>query len=370
MRNMIMNRFWRMAALLIVLAMLAAIPSAYSMAEDEEEPITYAEPHHIIIDTDTAGDDALAMILAGIAENIKIEGVTVLAGNVNIDQAVQNALMTLEVIDRTDVPVYKGASTTYNGVERTCFSVFGSDGMGDADLIHPTGKAQEQPAVDFIIDAVKKYPEEIEIVMIGPATNIALAMEKDPETMSHVKRIWSMGTSGFGEGNATPVAEFNVYHDAEAYDIVLRSGVPMTIIGLDMCETETMLCTPEEMEVLAQNSATGRFITTSWRKLLEFREEKNSQYNVDLCDAVAMSCLIIDGIMQEIRQCAAVCMTKDDETHGQVIFYRKDKGYDSMPQISEEDYNITVVNKMDESKYSQMKVLLESFKEDTTDQTA
>ena len=132
---------------------------------------------------------------------------------------------------------------------KDAFSVFGEDGMGDADLIHPKGKAEEEDAVDFILDTIKEDPGEVEIIALGPATNIARAIDKDPETMQDVKMIWSMGTAGLGVGNASPVAEFNVYADAPAYKVMLDSGLPITIIGLDMCGGEAMW-TDEQFEEL------------------------------------------------------------------------------------------------------------------------
>jgi len=114
--------------------------------------------------------------------------VTVLQGNVSLEQAAKNALMVLEVAG-CDCGVYPGAATPLDGVERETFSIFGSDGMGDGSLIHPTGKPSDKSAVDFILETVKRYPDEIEIAAIGPVTNIASAIMKDPETMSRVKRI-------------------------------------------------------------------------------------------------------------------------------------------------------------------------------------
>ena len=189
--------------------------------------------HRVIIDTDMGGDDAAAIILATKSPAIQIEGITVVAGNVSLEQAAKNALMTLEIAGTT-AQVYKGAEKSFAGVENETFSVYGADGMGDADLIHPKNSANDKNAVDFILDTVRENPDEIEIVLLGPATNIALVIDKDPATMSHVKKIWSMGTAGFGQGNATPVAEFNVYKDAEAYKILIDSGVPVTIVGWDI----------------------------------------------------------------------------------------------------------------------------------------
>lgn len=197
----------------------------------------------LIIDTDTGADDASALILAGCNKDIDLLGVTVLAGNVNLEQASRNALMALEIAG-SNAPVYKGAETTSSGIVIDASSVFGNDGMGDADLIHPRGSVHEKDAVSFILEMVHKYPDQVEIVMIGPATNIAEAIRIDPAAMRKVKKIWSMGTSGLGPGNASPVAEFNVYADPLAYKTMLDSGINITIVGLDICSSGTRMAAP------------------------------------------------------------------------------------------------------------------------------
>ena len=151
-----------------------------------------------------------------------------------IEQATKNALMALEIAG-SYAKVYKGSDERYGGQAIEAFSVFGEDGMGDMELIHPLGQAEETDAVDFILQTVKEYPGEVEIISLGPATNIAKAMDRDPEAMKQVKMIWSMGSAGLGPGNASPVAEFNVYSDAPAYKRMLDSGCPVTVIGLDVC---------------------------------------------------------------------------------------------------------------------------------------
>lgn len=177
----------------------------------------------LIIDTDTGADDASALIFAAKQKQAEILGVTTLVGNVDIEQSTRNALAALELIG-CDAPVYRGSADTYDGTEKSAFSVFGKDGMGDSDLIHPQKQAAEGDAVDFMIETIEENPGEVEIVALGPATNIAKAIKKAPDTMKHVKRIWSMGSAGLGPGNATPVAEFNVYADAPAYKVLLDSG--------------------------------------------------------------------------------------------------------------------------------------------------
>ena len=352
----------KLLVLVLVIAMCAVLPSCgktdTSTGEETKEnyELELNIQHHIILDTDTAGDDAMAIMMACIADNVQIEGLTVLAGNVNIDQATKNALQVLEEVGCDQIPVYKGASTTYTGRKRSCFSVFGEDGMGDAGLIHPKKEAEKGDAVDFILDTVKKYPDEIEIVMIGPATNIAMAIDRDKETMSHVKRIWSMGTAGFGQGNATPVAEFNVYNDAEAYDVVLSSGIPITVVGLDMCEDDSTVFSKLDMKELAEGSEQGAFLVKSWGKLLDFREKNKNLNTVDVCDAVAMACMVIDNMILETKECHAVCITDDSAAYGQVIFFRKDMAYDSMPKIS--NYETTVCYKIDNNLFRGMKKIL------------
>ncbi len=298
-----------------------------------------AEIRKIIIDTDTAGDDAAALILAAKSKSVEILGVTVLAGNVSLMQAANNSLAALELAGAS-VPVYLGASAPLSGEEKECFSVYGEDGMGDADLVHPKGKPEEKGAVDFILDTIRENPGEIDLVALGPATNVALAIEKDRETMKQVRRIWSMGTAGFGPGNATPVAEFNVYKDAPAYKIMLELGVPVTVIGLDMDDAPTWFGA-ERLEEMKRGTEIQRFIATAAGKLLEFKRS-NGIDAVDLPDAVAMACVVWDDFVLGTAQCYGSCITEPGETYGMVIFYREGFTYDSMPKIGA--CNVSVVS--------------------------
>ena len=308
----------------------------------------FGENRRIIIDSDTGGDDALAILMAAKSPNITIEGVTVMQGNVTLEQAANNALMTLELAG-CDSGVYLGATATLNGVERKTFSVFGWDGMGDKDLIHPSGKPSEQDAVDFILETVKKYPDEIEIMAIGPATNIARAILKDPETMSHVKHIWSMGTAGLGEGNATPVAEFNVFKDAEAYKVVLDSGINITIVGLDVCETEDAFFTGSQMAEMEKGNDVQKYVADAFSMLLEFRRYTRGADNVDICDAVLAAAVIWPDFIANSLDCKASCVTHDCESLGEVIFYRTDRVYDSLPEVG--NPNVQLVTELNLNNY-------------------
>lgn len=161
--------------LLILCLIMTAAFLACSKTENQDDTTdskdtalseyTPAPDRKVIIDTDTGADDASALILAAKSENIDILGVTVLAGNVDLEQGTKNALAALEIAG-CDAPVYKGAAENFSGKKIDAFSVFGTDGMGDADLIHPNGKAEDKDAIDFILETVKANPNEVEIVAL------------------------------------------------------------------------------------------------------------------------------------------------------------------------------------------------------------
>ena len=306
------------------------------------------EKRLVIIDTDTGADDASALILAACTENVDILGVTVQVGNVDLEQGTANALAALELAG-CDAPVYKGSAETYTGDSKVAFSVFGEDGMGDADLIHPERKAEEEDAVDFILDTVKENPGEVEIIALGPATNIARAIDRDPKTMKKVKMIWSMGSAGLGPGNASPVAEFNVYADAPAYKVMLDSGLPVTVVGLDMCGGEAMW-TDEQFADLEKTGEIGEFVTASFGKIREFYAQNGSEGTVMNCDPVAVMCALYPDFMNESVQCHASCITKNGETYGQVLFYQEGFTYDAA-ENEDYDYNVTLATDVDQADY-------------------
>ncbi|MCR4746383.1 MAG: nucleoside hydrolase [Lachnospiraceae bacterium] len=317
-------------------------------AKSAEVSNSSSAPRKIIIDTDTGADDAAAIILAAKNKNIEILGLTVLAGNVDVDSAAQNALMSLEIAG-TSAPVYRGATSNYNNEEINAFSVFGSDGMGDADLIHPSGKCEEGDAVDFILETVEKYPNEVEIVALGPATNLARAIEKDAETMGKVKKIWSMGTCGLGPGNSSPVSEFNIYHDPAAYKILLDSKLNISIIGLDVCGGDAMWTT-ENFEKLKKANEIGKFVDSSFNKLRDFYRKNGIDGSIMNCDALAMMCVLNPDFVTKEINCHGSCITEKGETFGQVIFYLKGFTYD-VADTSDYDFNVSLVNEVKSDEY-------------------
>lgn len=187
----------------------------------------------VIIDTDTAGDDTVAILTA--LHNFKVEGVTIAGGNVAFDKQVENALYTIEISNQDYyVPVYKGHEGPMTALpsetHRTVEEIHGERGMGDAEIEAPEQKPEEEHAVDFIIRTIKENPGEIELLTIAPLTNIAMAIKRDQSILKDIKHIWIMGGINNTLGNIGAVAEFNFYVDPEAARIVLNSGVPITMV--------------------------------------------------------------------------------------------------------------------------------------------
>ena len=301
-----------------------------------------------IIDTDTASDDAAAIAMAVLSKEIDVLGVTVLAGNVDLEQAGRNALMTLEVCG-SGAPVYLGATRPLFHEHKETISVHGADGMGDRGIICPKGAPQSQGAVDYILETVRAHPGEVEIVVLGPATNIALAVLTDRDTMRKVKHVWSMGTPGFGIGNATPVSEFNVFIDAEAYALMLDMGVPVTIVGFDMCEGGIGLDDGERALLAAGNEA-GKFLCEAFTELLAFNIRTRGVSLVDLPDAVAMAAALWPEFVTGKVKCRCHCCTEAGPTYGQVLFYQDGRTYEAVP--SWQGANAEVVTAVDEALFT------------------
>lgn len=275
----------------------------------------------LILDTDVGSDDAVAMIMTLKNPEFDVLAITTVSGNVDMNQATLNALQILDELEM-DVPVYMGESVPLKREIVHAENVHGPDGMGGCGLIHPQRKAQtDKNAIEAILDLVKQYPDEIEIAVIGPATNIAKAILADPQTMSHVKAIYSMGTSGFGEGNTTPVAEFNVFADAEAYQIMLNSGIKTYVAGIDTCFKETYL-NAEEMDMLVNSgNKVAKFAVECNKELINYFDKNYGVRAASLPDAVALGCMMWDDIYSEAVPCNAYVCTEDKYLYGQVVFY-------------------------------------------------
>ncbi len=191
--------------------------------------------HKVILDCDPGVDDAVAILLAlASPAEIDVVGITTVAGNRPLEQTQYNARRICTLAARDDIPVYAGCGRPMIEAKGRSATVHGGDGLGDVPLPEPTAPLQSRHGVDFIIQAVTEAPGEITLCPIGPMTNIALAMVKQPDIVPKIKNIVFMGGAAFCPGNVSPVAEFNLFFDPWAARIVLSAGIPQVMFGLDV----------------------------------------------------------------------------------------------------------------------------------------
>ena len=191
------------------------------------------QPIPVIIDCDTGVDDALALLFAVRHPGIDLRAITCVAGNTDVDGGVRNTLTVLEQAGAPDIPVGRGAERPLIEPVRTARHVHGVDGMGDLGLPAPARTPADVDAVTLLRREILASPRPVTLVPTAPLTNIALLLRTHPEVVRNIERIVFMG-GAVATGNATPVAEFNVWHDPEAAAVLLTAGVPITMYGLDV----------------------------------------------------------------------------------------------------------------------------------------
>ncbi len=248
-------------------------------------------PRTFLIDTDTASDDAVALIMALRATDIHVAAITVVAGNVPVEQATRNALYTVELCG-ADVPVYSGAAKPLLRPYQNATWFHGHDGLGDHDYPAPKQSAQPRHAVDAIIETIESNPGLV-LVTLGPLTNVALALAKRPDLASKVSRCVIMGGNPCCEGNVTPAAEYNIWVDPEAARIVTHSGLPIELIGWHLCRGEAILDDKDIARVESLNTAVAHFAIECNSHAREALRVQTGEDGICLPDPVAM-CLALD----------------------------------------------------------------------------
>lgn len=213
----------------------------------------------IIIDSDTAADDCFAIMAAACHPQATLEAITIVAGNVVFDQQVENALLTLEAAGRTDVPIHLGARRPLLRPWRGA-SAHG-DGKGNHDFATPTGRARSRRAVSALLDAVDADPGEIDLVCIGPLTNVALALTEDRDLPDKVRSLTIMGGCDNAIGNVTAAAEYNFWVDPEAARAVLEAGFDPTIVTWTLTRNQAVWSRERLDEIATWDTMLSRFFT-------------------------------------------------------------------------------------------------------------
>jgi purine nucleosidase len=235
-------------------------------------------PIPIIIDTDPGQDDAVAILLALASPELEVLGITAVAGNVPLALTEVNARKICELAGRTDIKIYSGAVRPMLRTLVTAEHVHGRTGLDGPDLPDPHMKLEKQHAVDFLVETLmEREAGTITLCVLGPMTNIGLALVREPRIAARIKRIVAMGGGFFEGGNVTPTAEFNIYVDPQAARLVFESGIPITLIPLDC--THQALTTRERVEKFrSMNNKTG----PATAQLLDFFERFDEQkYGTD-----------------------------------------------------------------------------------------
>lgn len=229
-------------------------------------------PKHIILDTDPGIDDSLAILLALASPEIILDGVSAIHGNASTNQTTRNTLAILELAHASRVPVYKGCDLPLVKEPLLSPETHGDTGLGYAKLPEPQTKPRARHGSDFLIESIMSNPGEITLVAIGPLTNVAMAIRKEPRIVKHVKEAFVMGGAIQHAGNTTALAEFNTFVDPHAAHIVFHSGMPITLTPLDV--TYQCIFTVDDLRRLLKiDSPVTKFIADATRFYMEFHDE-------------------------------------------------------------------------------------------------
>ena len=249
----------------------------------------------VIIDTDPGHDDAIAILLALASPEVEVLGLTTVGGNSGLENTTRNALTVLEVAGRTDVPVAAGCDHPLVRPLMIADNVHGASGMDGPELDPPSVSAIDAHAVDFMADVIGTSSAQVTIVPIGPLTNIAMLLRRHPDVVGGIDRIVLMG-GAIELGNVTPSAEFNIWVDPEAADIVFRSGLDITMVGLDVTHQARM--GRRHGERLRPSGRSGAFVADLLEFFVQFHERIYGMDSSPIHDAVAVADVIWPDLME------------------------------------------------------------------------
>ncbi|MBH0098803.1 nucleoside hydrolase [Salinibacterium sp. NSLL150] len=308
----------------------------------------------MILDVDTGIDDALALLLAVRHPGVNLRAVTCVAGNASLEQVVRNTLTVLDAAGAGDIPVAAGAHRPLLSEAHSAAHVHGADGLGDLGLPESPRTVVPLHAVELLRREILASPTPVTLVPLAPMTNIALLVRLYPEVLDNVERIVFMGGSA-SVGNATAVAEFNTWHDPEAAEIVLTSGAPITMYGLDVFYAVTI--PPEDIVRLAASSEPGTQL--AGRLLQHLVTVKGSEVRVagdghgDIGDAGAV-CAAIDPEGLSTAHLPVRVSLADPLTRGQTVVDHRTAGHDQAGAGDPLFRRIDVALGIDSARYAKL----------------
>ena len=272
----------------------------------------------IIIDTDPGQDDAVAILLALASPEVQVLGITAVAGNVPLELTAKNARIVCELAGRPDVKVFAGCDRPLRHALVTAEHVHGKTGLDGPVMPDPMMPLQDGHGVDFIIETLRAEPADtVTLCPLGPLTNIATAFERAPDIVEKVQEIVLMGGAYFQVGNITPAAEFNIYVDPEAADIVFKSGRPITVMSLDV--THKALTTAPRVQAFRDLGTKAGTMVAEWTDFFErFDKEKYGSAGAPLHDPCVIAYLIAPDLFKG-RYVNVEIETLSDLTRGMTV---------------------------------------------------
>ncbi|MDO7902402.1 nucleoside hydrolase [Pseudomonas sp. K13] len=279
----------------------------------------FAAPRDLIIDTDPGADDVVALFLAMASpEELKIRAITTVAGNVRLDKTSRNARLAREWAGREDIPVYAGAGRPLVRTPIYAANVHGEEGLTGVAVHEPRQPLANGNAVQYLIDTLDAAePHSITLAMLGPQTNLALALIQKPEIVKGIKEVVVMGGAHFNGGNITPVAEFNLYADPHAAEVVLASGVKLTYLPLDV--THKIITSDTRLKQLAAvgNDASHKVIDIL-NAYIQYDIDKYGMTGGPVHDATVIAYLLEPGLFSG-RQVHMSVDSREGPTFGQTV---------------------------------------------------
>ena len=279
-----------------------------------------ANKRSFLIDTDTASDDAVALVMALRSGDVEVKAITVVAGNVNLEQATANALFSAEMCGG-DVPVFKGAARPLIRAHEDASWFHGVDGMGNQHYPPAKRAAQAGHAVDAIIEICNSTPG-LTLVTLGPLTNIALALSRAPQIAQNIARCIVMGGAPCCEGNVTPAAEYNIWVDPEAAEIVFRSAMKIEMVGWQLSREEAALSEGEIEQALKLGTPLARFAIDCNRTAIESFHRQTRYRGLGLPDPVAMAVALDPTIVTSKSDHLVEIETSSSLTRGMTVVDR------------------------------------------------
>ena len=282
---------------------------------------------NFLIDTDTASDDAVAIMMALAEPDVRVLGLTTVAGNVGIEQATRNALYTAEICG-SNVPVFVGAPAPLTRALEDAHWFHGRDGFGDHNYPAPARSAHSEPAVEAICRLVHAEPG-LTLVTLGPLTNIALALARDPAIAGKVGRCVVMGGAPCCEGNVTPAAEYNIWVDPEAARAVFRSALPIEMVGWHVSRGASVLNEAEIADILALGTAKARFAIECNSRAKEAYFTQTGEKGLSLADPTAMAVALDRAIGTSWSRHFVEIETRSELTRGMTVVDRLNVTHDA-----------------------------------------